>query len=133
MSSRYLNKTSPNYSQNDSCTIVFEFLFLVTVCFQVAASHESNKTDADKTSNVIKTQTSEGQETETSCEEKMDYQQRSTNQMDETGPESYEMVPQEQQETEELMDTSDDAVVVTREDVPSKTNLILPLSLSRGT
>ena len=86
---------------------MFEFLFLVTVCFQVAASHESSKTDADKTSNVIRTQTSEGP----SCEEKMDYQQHSTSQMDETGPESYEMVPQEQQETEEHMDTSDDLVV----------------------
>ena len=58
-------------------------------------------------------QTSEGQEPETSSEQH------------ETGPNGFEVLelPQRQQETVEHMDTSDDPLVVTHDDVPSKTYL----------
>ena len=90
-----------------------ELIVVVTVCFQGVESHESSKANADETSNVIEPQTSEGQEPETSSVQ------------DETGPNSFEVLekPQEQQETEEHMDMSDDTVVVTHDDVPSKTYL----------
>ena len=90
------------------------FIFVVTVCFQGVESHESGKTNAEETSNVIKEkQTSEGQEPETSSDQ------------DEPGPNSFEVLelPQKQQETEEHMDPSDDPVMVTHDDAPSKTYL----------
>ena len=97
------------------------FAFDVTVCFQGAESNESNKNNADETSNVIEALTSEGKKTKTSCEEEMDYQHH--RKIDETGPGSFEFLglPEEQKGTEEPMDTSDDTVVVRYEDVPSKT------------
>ena len=62
----------------------------------------------------------------------MDYQQHSTNQkMNEKGPGSFVFVElSQEQETEEHMDTSDDPVVVTHDDVSSKTYFF---SFSRGT
>ena len=61
----------------------------------------------------------------------MDYQQHSTNQINETGPGSFVFVElSQEQKTEEQMDTSDDPVVVTHDDVSSKTYFF---SFSRGT
>ena len=56
-------------------------------------------------------QTSEGQEPE------------SSNEQEETGPNSFEVLELPQAETEEIMDTSDDNVVVTYDNVPSKSCL----------
>ena len=61
----------------------------------------------------------------------MDYQQHSTNQINETGPGSFVFVGlSQEQETQEHVDTSDDPVVVTHDDVSSKTYFF---SFSRGT
>ena len=81
---------------------------------------ESSKTDADGTSNMIETQTSESQKTETSSEQEINYH-GDPNQMDETTAGNSESVglPQEQQKTDE----DDDFVKVSGDDVPSKTYL----------
>ena len=67
---------------------------------------------------VEETQTSEGQESETSSEQRMDYQ-RDPKQMDETAADNSESVglPREQQKTEEDRDFE----ILSADDVPSKT------------
>ena len=88
--------------------------------FLAEQEEESSKTDADGTSNVIETQTSESQKTETSSEQEINYH-GDPKQMDETAADNSESVglPQEQQKTEE----DDDFVKVLDDDVPSNTYL----------
>ena len=80
---------------------------------------------------MIEAPTCEGHKPETSREEERDCQQHTTNQINETGPGSFVIVElSQEQKTEQHMVTSGDLVVVTLDDVSSKTYFF---SFSRGT